>query len=295
MAVIALTSASGAPGVSTTALAMTLLWPRRVVLLEADVTGGSAVLAGYLRGAVSAHERSLLGLAAAHHGHLGTALFSQAIPLDDAGRRHVVPAIADPVQAPALAPLWAPLVRLLSVWDTQGVDVIVDAGRLGAAHGPTPLLDAADAVLLLTRTQLPAVAAARAHGTHLAARRGPERQDPADTDASGAAARGPTGLVLVGEGRPYTRREITAAVGLPVTAVVAWDAVAAEVLSVGAPRPRRWEESELLTSVEAAVTAVRDLLTAGRDRARPSTPVDAAPTGHRPWSPAASPDPAVAR
>ena len=42
MAVIALTSASGSPGVTTTALGLALLWPRPVLLVEADPTGGSA-------------------------------------------------------------------------------------------------------------------------------------------------------------------------------------------------------------------------------------------------------------
>ena len=50
MAVIALTSASGSPGVTTTALGLALLWPRPVLLVEADPTGGSGLLAGYFRG-----------------------------------------------------------------------------------------------------------------------------------------------------------------------------------------------------------------------------------------------------
>ena len=259
MAVLALTSASGAPGVTTTALAMTLLWPRPVVLLEADVTGGSAVLAGYLRGAVSAHERSLLGLAAAHRaGRLGSALFTQALPLDEEGQKHLIPAIADPTQAPALDELWEPLGGLLALYDTSGIDVIVDAGRLGAAHGPDPLLTAADAVLLATRTQLPAVAATRSRAGQLRARREQDGVDPGGPNG--------LGLLLVGDGRPYTRRDITAAVGLPVTATLAWDPGAAEVLAFGAPRPRRWEQSELITSAGTAVAAAQALLRQARDR-----------------------------
>jgi hypothetical protein len=50
MAVIALASASGSPGVTTTALGLALLWPRPVLLIEADPTGGSGLLAGYFRG-----------------------------------------------------------------------------------------------------------------------------------------------------------------------------------------------------------------------------------------------------
>ena len=50
MAVIALASASGSPGVTTTALGLAMLWPRPVLLVEADPTGGSGLLAGYFRG-----------------------------------------------------------------------------------------------------------------------------------------------------------------------------------------------------------------------------------------------------
>lgn len=66
MAVIALTSVKGAPGVSTTALLMTLLWPRAALLVECDPAGGSSALAGWLRGGVD-HARGLLGVVMAHH------------------------------------------------------------------------------------------------------------------------------------------------------------------------------------------------------------------------------------
>ena len=50
MALIVLTSAAGSPGVTTTALGLALTWHRPVLLVEADPTGGSALLAGYFRG-----------------------------------------------------------------------------------------------------------------------------------------------------------------------------------------------------------------------------------------------------
>ena len=50
MAVIALGSAAGSPGVTTSALGLALTWPRPVLLIEADPTGGSAILAGFFRG-----------------------------------------------------------------------------------------------------------------------------------------------------------------------------------------------------------------------------------------------------
>ena len=53
MAVIVLASASGSPGVTTTALGLALLWPRPVVLVDADPVGrfgdSGRLLAGHGR------------------------------------------------------------------------------------------------------------------------------------------------------------------------------------------------------------------------------------------------------
>jgi hypothetical protein len=198
MAVIALTSARGAPGVSTTALAMTLLWPRSALLAECDPAGGSSTLTGYLRGGVE-HTRGLLGLAVAHrHSQLGeTVLWSETLPLADGpggsgpSGRWLLPGLSDAAQAPSTAGLWGPLGGVLAGLERAGTDVLVDAGRLGAAHGPMPLLRSADVVLLVLGTSLPAVAAARA-------RLGVLREDLGETDGPGP---GPLGLLLVGAPR----------------------------------------------------------------------------------------------
>ena len=62
MAVIALGSAAGSPGVTTSALGLALTWPRPVLLIEADPTGGSAMLAGFFRG-TTPHTAGLIDLA----------------------------------------------------------------------------------------------------------------------------------------------------------------------------------------------------------------------------------------
>ncbi|CAB4896863.1 MAG: hypothetical protein F2825_00350 [Actinobacteria bacterium] len=273
MAVVALTSARGAPGVSTAALAMTLLWPRPALLAECDAAGGSSVLAGYLRGTVD-HSRGLLTLAVAHrHGELEQTLWSQLVPLTpaaantDAGsgigpdERWLLPGLSDAAQAPSTAALWGPLSSLLTSLERAGTDVIVDAGRLGAAHAPTSLLRQADLVLLVTGTSLPAVAAARA-------RLGVLREELAVT-ATGGADASALGLLLVGEGRPYTAREITGALGVPTVAVLAWDPASAEVLSAGAAPGRRFDTSPLVRSTRAAISAVGELVTSRRDRLAP--------------------------
>jgi hypothetical protein len=272
MTVLALTSAKGAPGVSTAALAMTLLWPRAALLGECDPAGGSSVLAGYLRGTVE-HSRGLLALAAAHRrDELEQTLWSQTVPLapapaDDNSRhalRWLLPGLSDAAQAPSTSSLWGPLGSLLASLERAGTDVIVDAGRLGAAHAPAPLLRQADLVLLVMGTSLTAVAAARARLSVLR-----EALSVTGTPDGAACAHG---LLLVGEGRPYTSREISGALGLPVIASLAWDPASADVLSAGAPPGRRFDTSPLLRSTRAAISASTELVAQRRDRLAPPAP-----------------------
>jgi hypothetical protein len=272
MSVLALTSAKGAPGVSTAALAMTLLWPRAALLAECDPAGGSSVLAGYLRGTIE-HSRGLLALAAAHRrDELEQSLWSQTVPLTaapaDGSSRHaerwLLPGLADAAQAPSTSTLWGPLGSLLASLERAGTDVIVDAGRLGAAHAPAPLLRQADLVLLVMGTSLTAVAAARARLSVLR-----EALSVTGTPHGAACA---LGLLLVGEGRPYTSREISGALGLPVIASLAWDPASADVLSAGAPPGRRFDTSPLLRSTRAAISASAELVAQRRDRLTPPAP-----------------------
>ena len=267
MAVVALTSAKGAPGVSTAALAMTLLWPRPALLLEADPAGGSSVLAGYLRGTVD-HSRGLLGLAMAHrHDELEQALWSQIVRLaGDPGTaspadRWLLPGVSDAAQAPSTASLWGPLGSLLASLERAGIDVLIDAGRLGAAYAPIPLLSQADLVLLVLGTSLPAVAAVRARLSVL-------REQLAITPPTAVPVSG-LGLLLVGEGRPYTAREITGSLGLPVVASLSWDPASAEVLAAGAAPGRRFESSPLVRSIRGAISASQELIVSRRDRLVP--------------------------
>ena len=50
MAVLAFASAKGAPGVTTSVLALAFAWHRPALIVEADMTGSSSVLSGFLRG-----------------------------------------------------------------------------------------------------------------------------------------------------------------------------------------------------------------------------------------------------
>ncbi|MGK2852999.1 MAG: hypothetical protein ACSLE3_02645, partial [Microbacteriaceae bacterium] len=83
MALIALASASGSPGVTTTAMGLALAWPRPVLLVEADPTGGSGLLAGYFRG-TREYTAGLIELALTAH-HLADAVAEVATPIDGTG------------------------------------------------------------------------------------------------------------------------------------------------------------------------------------------------------------------
>jgi hypothetical protein len=272
MTVLALTSAKGAPGVSTAALAMTLLWPRSALLAECDPAGGSSVLAGYLRGTVD-HSRGLLGLASAHRlDQLEQSLWSQTIALTqqgadaagDASERWLLPGLSDAAQAPSTDALWGPLGSLLSALERADTDVIVDAGRLGAAHSPTALLRQADLVLLVMGTSLPSVASTRAR---LGALRQALSLGGVPDDAPGSVAQ--LGILLVGEGRPYTAREIAGALDVPVVASLAWDPASAEVLSAGAAASRRFGTSPLVRSCRLAINSSSELIVRRRQRLAP--------------------------
>lgn len=258
MTVIALTSARGAPGVTTTALALTAAWPRPVLLLEADVSGSSSILAGYM-GGTRPHDKGLVDLAVALRAdRLLAGLRESSIDLPGE-KKWLVPALTSPLQAPTLRPVWDPLAVVLSGLSREGMDVIVDAGRLGAEHGPQPLLRQADVTLLVTRTTLPAIAATRARGRQLAE----------DLSQRGTGADG-LGLLVIGEGQPYSARELAAAVDVPVVASIAWDPVHAEVYSLGS-KARKRESSSLIRSVASAASAITQLAADRRNRLTPGT------------------------
>jgi hypothetical protein len=163
VAVIALASAKGSPGVTAAALAMTLSWPGRCVLAECDPAGGS-IQAGYLAGALAA-DRGVRELAVAElRGEdLRETWWGQLVDLQPPQRqRLLLPGITDPVQSGALRPVWDRLAEFFASLEyaQPGFDVIVDCGRLAAPNTPWPLLHRADVVLLVLRPSLPGMFAA---------------------------------------------------------------------------------------------------------------------------------------
>jgi len=157
MPIIVLTTATGAPGASTTALGLTLSWPGPALLVEADPAGTSLV-PGWFRGAIDPQERNIVNLALVEHADdLTEAIFDQAISLgDDEHQRLALLGLVDPVQAPALEERrwWEPISIALQSLSAAGYAVIIDAGRLTQGSYPMPLLAVADQVLLVCRAEL---------------------------------------------------------------------------------------------------------------------------------------------
>ncbi|MFJ5229821.1 hypothetical protein ACIQBJ_07925 [Kitasatospora sp. NPDC088391] len=271
MTVVAVLGGPGAPGATSSALALLLSWPlrpgRRVLLAECDPDGG-AVLAGALEGRVEA-VYGLRNLAVAdRRGLLAEALWEQLLDVSPqgTGERLLLPGLTDPSQAPGLAYTWEPLVEALHALEPQGYDVILDLGRSGA-NGPMAVLARrADVVAVTVRTTLRGLSAAR---PRLAALR-------EDLDTHGTGADG-LGLLLVAEG-PYPENEVARQFGLPVVGALAHAPRTARVLSDGGDTAdRRFIRSELMRTARTAVDRVQQLAEARRHRAAPQSAARPAP------------------
>jgi hypothetical protein len=268
MGIVAVTSAKGSPGVTTCALALTLTWPRDVLLVEADPAGGD-ILAGYVRAELRG-DRGLAFLAvAARHDRmadeLATELAAQVVGLSarkNGPSRLLLPGIGDPAQAVGVAAAWPTLARFFARLDpgSQGAgseaggpaaaavrDVIVDCGRLAAAYPPIALISAADVVLLVVRTSLRSAASA---ASAVAALRHELASRGGDPDR--------LALVVVDSGE-YRPADLARSLGAPIMATIPWREREAAALSDGIGRAP--ESSVLMRAARTAAEAMIRRLT----------------------------------
>lgn len=255
MPIIVLASAAGSPGVTTTALGLTLAWHRDALMVDADREPSQAVLAGYLGGA-PAVGLGMSGLARLYRENrpLGPELLRNCLALDqDRPGRYFLPGFSHPGSPQLFQSVWGELAVALRAAESRGIDTIVDAGRLGEGL-PPPLLAHTDAVLVASRTSLRALSAVRLHL--------PVLQRRTAEMAPGAQV----AMTLIGEGHPYTHIEISEQFQVPVWGSIRWQPKNAEVYSDGTPASRRFGQSAFAKSLGDAAATIRQHLSRPRTR-----------------------------
>jgi MinD-like ATPase involved in chromosome partitioning or flagellar assembly len=152
MALIAIASDKGAPGVTTTALALAAVWPRPVLLAECDPAGGDLVYRFPAAGGGHLDpRRGVLSLAVvARRGMQPQQVWEHVQKLH--GGLDVLAGVTNAEQGAGLSLLWGPIGKVLA--SLPQADVIADCGRLGADGPMYDLLAEATTVVLVTKVHV---------------------------------------------------------------------------------------------------------------------------------------------
>ncbi|MDO5082454.1 hypothetical protein EII34_03675 [Arachnia propionica] len=246
MSIILVTGGPGAPGVTTTALGLALTWPGAVLLADCDRDPSQSISAGHLQGVPLGNTGlSAVALAVRHAEVLGPKLLPLSLPLipDPPPERRFLPGFNRPEAVRLFDHVWADLANGFRWLGDNQVTVVVDAGRVGADGLPPDLVDAADAVLFVSRSSLRSLAASRLYLPSLQA------------DLERTPRQRPLLLALVGPGRPYVATEVAAEFQLPVVCLP-WQPREAAVLSDGEPTPRGFHRSRLMQAFTDAAALI---------------------------------------
>jgi MinD-like ATPase involved in chromosome partitioning or flagellar assembly len=181
MALVALASAKGAPGVTTLAVALAGVHPGAAVVAETDPAGGDlAWRYGTAEGQPLDTGRGLLSLAAViRHGATDLRPHLQTV----AGGLPVLVGVTTPEQVTGLGPVWSQIAHTLAT--LPGADVFADCGRVTSGSPSLPVMLAADAVVLTARPEVDQLAHLRERVRMLAEQTG------------AGAVRPPIGVVVV--------------------------------------------------------------------------------------------------
>ncbi|MEU1200769.1 hypothetical protein ABZ446_31750 [Streptomyces sp. NPDC005813] len=173
MALIALAADKGSPGVTTAAVALAAVWPRRVLLAETDPAGGDLVYrsAAAHGGPLNPNTGMLSIAATARRGLVPDQLWDHVQPLS--GGLEVLVGLGIAEQAAGLAGLWPTLGRAfaqLADSPHAPADVIADCGRISGETPVVEMFSQAALVLLVSRTEPEAIARVRDRAAALAAK-----------------------------------------------------------------------------------------------------------------------------
>jgi hypothetical protein len=251
------TSGKAAPGVTTSVWALTLGWPRPLLVADCDPAGGD-MAAGLLAGRASADRGLLYWSSAARRGILtstAASMFSaHAVAIPEQSDAWLIPGFTNATQGYSFnEDTWQRLADALQATaSVLGRDVLIDSGRLVGDRGNWPVIRAADRVLVAVRPSVRSVHAAQDATTRL-------QQELGDLNAVSA--------LVIGDG-PYSAAEVAAALQLPLAGRLPHDREAASVLSDGASMSMRkpLQRSPLLkaaTDLARSLTAATQLETDG--------------------------------
>lgn len=149
MGLYVIASAKGSPGVTTTAVALAGAWPVEPVLADLDPAGGDVALRYRDEAGVPLDpDRGLLSLGAAVRRGSSDVRLSDHVQRVSGGLE-VLAGVSSPSQVQGLGPAWLHLARAMRVVPDR--DVIADCGRLMPGSATLPVLQHADAVLMLAR------------------------------------------------------------------------------------------------------------------------------------------------
>jgi hypothetical protein len=270
MSTVLFLSLAGSPGVTTTALAMTLTWPQSALLIEADSSHYSSILPGFLRAQIP-HSRGIgeLSVLSRSHGSLDlNQIWGQSISLidepspTDAERpnetleRRLVPGFADPAAARAMDSVWAQLGSTAASFEGMAMDVLIDAGRWNIEDRRHALLTLSDLVVIVMKATLADLVA-----THI--RLPVIREQLAATGREGALA---VLLVEPSSGPRRPQAEVRKVLGVDPLGQIAWDDATAPVFSAGERSSKRLDRTRFGRTLIPAGDAIRAQLAQQRER-----------------------------
>ncbi|WP_328537308.1 hypothetical protein [Streptomyces sp. NBC_00344] len=172
MALIALAADKGSPGVTTAALALAAVWPRRALLAEADPAGGDLVYrtTGANGGPLNPNTGLLSIAAAARRGLAADQLWDHAQPMS--GGLELLVGLGSAEQAAGLAGVWPTLGHAFATLGESPhapADVIADCGRIAGGSPAIDLMPQASLVLLVSRAEPEHIARVRDRAAALSA------------------------------------------------------------------------------------------------------------------------------
>ena len=287
---ISVVTSRNSPGASTTALALTMAWPRPAILAECDPRGGD-VQWGLARGEnIGSAGLLRLQLAARRNQSMSESVWEEVVALPgvagDDVQKYWLPGLLNPREAGSID--WAGVARALSA---SGVDVIADCGTVfgDPVRAPRPIWNSADVVVLAVRSTMLGVRIGQIAASAL----------QSDLMLTGLGA-DRLGSVVVQAPGGYPTRQVAAELEAtaPMLGSLPDDPVAAQQLAGFNPLGKRFSRSSLMKAA-AELTQVLGARGESVDPLRPSpaapsTPASALTTSASTQEPPAPAPPAPA-